>query len=326
MLNTHHLNEIIDAMGSLKVLVVGDVMLDSYEHCVVRRISPEAPVPVATITGTTNFLGGAANVAHNVRALGPQVSLVGIVGDDTEAHIIRELLEQLEISHHGIIVDRLRPTILKKRIVSGTQQLIRIDREVTDGINEEISDLMKELLKESIQNHDIIIVSDYSKGLLTSDIIYFLKEQAQRKSKKIFVDSKSQGLSRYSGVYLVKPNRSEAEIFIEDTFNTEYTNLEPLGKKMSEILRSNLVITLGSDGMALFEDNKFLYKKTPVREVFDVSGAGDTVLATIATSVGSGASLEEAVELSNYAAGYVVGRLGTAVCESQTLRGILDTQ
>lgn len=324
MSSTQQLHQIIDSMERTRILVIGDVMLDVYEHCVVRRISPEAPVPIATVIETFSFLGGAANVANNARALGAQVSLVSVVGDDSGARMICEQLEMNDIDCTGLITDPERVTTVKKRIVAGTQHLMRIDTEVTQDINTKTSSLIFETLKEQISAHDIIIISDYCKGLLTEQIIHFIKEEARRDNKKIFVDSKDKSLRKYSDVYLIKPNKEEAEHLAGEKFAPVYSNLEAIGRGLSEIFKSHVVITLGADGIALFADDTFVHKTTKNQQVFDVSGAGDTVLATIATAIGAGATLDEAVDLSNHAAGHVVSLLGTTVCTHERLRQIID--
>ncbi len=317
------LEDILDAMRHVKILVIGDVMLDVYEHCVVKRISPEAPVPIATIIDESIFLGGAGNVAKNVRALGATVSLAGVIGDDREGMLIHTLLRESDIEYSGIVTEKERMTTTKKRIVSGSQQLMRIDREVTTEVSDETSAILCAQLSEKIQQCDAIVISDYCKGLLTESIISFIKNESEKWGIKVCVDSKSRNLTKYSGMYLLKPNKAEAEMFSGEPFTHDYTNLEHVGKKMSELLGVNLVITLGADGMALFEPEKFVHKKTLAREVFDVSGAGDTVLAVIAIATATGANLETAVDLSNHAAGYVVSRLGTTVCDVDTLTQIL---
>lgn len=341
------LHQVVSRMGDARVLVVGDVMLDVYERCAVKRISPEAPVPVAVVIEDSSFLGGAGNVANNVRALGSTVSVVGLVGDDREGETVRKTFEEKGIDHRGLVVDTLRPTTLKKRVVSETQQLmrigrrgqerrqedirgmfsqqlIRIDREVTEDIGNKTEEDVCGALEMLIPEHDVVVVSDYCKGLLTENVIRFIKDEAKRWQKKVFVDSKSRHLSRYSGVHLIKPNKVETETFAGEVFTADYANLEAVGKRVSESLASSLVVTLGGDGMAMFEIDKFAHKRTLAQDVFDVSGAGDTVLSVIATAVAVGADLESAVDLSNHAAGYVVSQLGTIVCDQETLRGMID--
>ncbi len=325
MTHTTQLHTTIDAMPHARVLVVGDSMLDAYEHCVVKRISPEAPVPIAVVVDDSFFLGGAANVAHNARALGAQVSIVSVVGDDEEGRRIRTLLDAEGIHHAGLITDSQRVTTQKKRVVSGTQQLMRIDREVTYDIRKEIQAEIHVTLEKLIHTHDVIIISDYCKGLLSPSTIQFIKKEAEKRKVKIFVDSKDTSLRKYTDVYLIKPNKEEAEHLAGEKFTPAYTNLESIGGKLSKSFGSNVVITLGADGMALFADNHFSHQTTKAQQVYDVSGAGDTVLATIATAVSSGISLEDAVTISNYTAGYVVSQLGTVVCSQKTLKKILSS-
>lgn len=321
---SQQLHQIIDSMEGVRALVVGDVMLDVYDHCVVKRISPEAPVPIATVIETFSFLGGAANVANNARALGATVSLVSVVGDDSGARMICGQLETNGIDCTGLITDPERVTTVKKRIVAGTQHLMRIDTEVTQDINTKTSSMIFETIREQISMHDVIIISDYCKGLLTEQVIDCIKEEAHKENKKIFVDSKDKSLRKYSDVYLIKPNKEEAEHLAGERFAPVYSNLEAIGRGLSEIFKSHVVITLGADGIALFADDTFIHRTTKNQQVFDVSGAGDTVLATIATAIGAGATLEEAVDLSNHTAGHVVSLLGTTVCTHERLRQIID--
>lgn len=324
MNNTQHQYKIIDAISDIKVLIIGDVILDIYEHCEVKRVSPEAPVLVASVKKESVFLGGAGNVANNVRALGADVTLVCVIGDDREGKIVTNLLEEKKINSSAVFVEISRQTTLKKRIVSGAQQLIRIDREADHCISELSQKSIKNALPKLIQETDVVIIADYCKGVLTDDIIAEIKQLSRVYNKRIFVDSKNKHLLHYTGVYLIKPNKEEAESFANERFTDTYSNLEHIGKKLMGIFESNLVITLGSDGVALFEDESFIHKTTQAREVFDVSGAGDTVMATLATAVAAGATLEEAVHLSNYAAGYVVSRLGTTTCSAEKLKDIID--
>ena len=306
------LHTVIDNMHQARVLVIGDVMLDMYEHCMVKRISPEAPVPIATVVDDSYFLGGAGNVANNARALGAKVSLVGVIGTDREGDVLREIVAQNGIDHDGLVVEDGRVTTLKKRVVSGTQQLIRIDREMTHNIKDSTQTALRSVLATKIKECDVIVISDYCKGIFTESLINYIKEEAKKDDKKILVDSKSRNLPMYSGVYLIKPNKGEAEVFVDETFAHDYANLEKVGRRISSILDLNLVITLGKDGMALFAQDTFSHMKTEVLQVFDVSGAGDTVLSVLAVAVATGAKLEEAVHLSNIAAGHVVSDEKTA--------------
>lgn len=312
-------------MREVKILVIGDVMLDVYEWCEVKRISPEAPVPVASIIGESFFLGGAGNVAYNACALGAQVSLVGVVGNDSEGVRMKQLLNEKKIENSGVIIETGRQTTQKKRIVSGSQQLLRIDKEETGDIQDATSQVIMDLLVSKIDESDVIVISDYCKGFLTNKIVDFVMAEAEKTNKKIFVDSKSSRLSKYSGVFAIKPNRSEAENFAGEKFTNDYTNLESVGNKLSQTLNTNIVITLGGDGIAIFENGDFRHHLSKVQQVFDVSGAGDTVLAVLAAAVGSGISLNDSVKIANKAAGYVVGCLGTAVCDFEILGSLINT-
>lgn len=319
------LQKSIDAMPHTKILVIGDIMLDEYVWSQVKRISPEAPVPIASVTGVSHFLGGAANVANNARALDAEVSLVGVVGDDGEGEKIYELLKEKGIDCTGVYTEPKRHTSHKRRIVSGTQQLLRIDREAIHAIDATVLLNIEAMLEEKIRACDVVIISDYCKGLFSDELVLQIKSEASRLNKKIFVDSKNRHFLHFKDAYLIKPNKEEAESFAGERFTETYSNLESIGKKLTAMFNANIVITLGKDGTALFTHEQFLHKATRAQQVFDVSGAGDTVLATIATAVAGGANLEEAVDLSNVAAGHVISHLGTTVCSRSILEeGLRD--
>ncbi|MFZ2253468.1 MAG: bifunctional ADP-heptose synthase [Minisyncoccia bacterium] len=311
--------EIINSFPRVHVLVIGDVMLDIYEWCDVKRVSPEAPILIANTKEETFFLGGAANVAHNARALDAKVTMIGVVGDDQMGEVLKNLLAEKGIEKNTIFTEAKRPTTSKRRIISGSQQLLRVDREVTHDISSETSLKMQATIALEVEKCDVIILSDYCKGALTDEIINFVKTEALKYNKKIFVDSKNKNFLKYKGVYLVKPNKEEAEQFAGEKFEKGYTNLKSMGQKLSGIFQSNIVITLAGDGTALFEGDHFSHKLTKAQQVFDVSGAGDTVMTVVALAVGAGAKLEEAVDISNIAAGYVVSRVGTTVCSRDIL-------
>lgn len=326
MIDSEQLHRIIEDMKQTNILVIGDVMLDMYEHCVVKRISPEAPVPIATVVSDSCFLGGAGNVANNARALGASVSLMGVVGDDYEGTLIRTLLEENNIEFEGVVTDSDRRTTVKKRIVSGTQQLIRVDREKTENISLKTEDILFTLFKQKIETCDVVIISDYCKGLLTDSLVQCIQNEARLHNKKILVDSKHKDLARYAGVHVIKPNKSEVEAYAGELFTHDYQNLSEIGTRLSNTLETNLVVTLGGDGIAVFSGEEFHHMKTNALQVFDVSGAGDTVLSVMGTALASGAKLHEAVHLSNIAAGHVVSRLGTTVCDRDTLIEIVGNE
>ena len=314
----------IDALKHVRVLVVGDVMVDFYLWSEVNRISPEAPVPVALVTSESSFLGGAANVAHNAHALGAQVSLVGVVGNDSGGEVLKQLLSENNIANIGIFTEVDRQTTVKKRVVSGTQQLLRIDNETTSLISVPTQEKIKLTLLSEIQKSDVVIISDYYKGFFTQDIISVIFTEAKKHNKKVFVDSKDKNLMKFSGAYIIKPNKEEAESFAQERFTKNYSNLEDIGKRLVEIFNSKVVVTLGKDGTAFFEDESFCHKTTKAQQVFDVSGAGDTMIATIATTIAAGGTLEEAVDFSNIAAGYVISHFGTGVCSNSILKELIE--
>ncbi len=317
---SQHLLSCVEGFSKARVLVIGDVMLDTYEWCSVQRISPEAPVPIATVSSESLFLGGAANVAHNIAALSGKASLMSVVGDDMESEYLRNLLIQNGIEASLVVMETERVTTVKKRVFGGTQQLLRIDRESTAPINASTYTAFLSHLTSQIDQYNVIVISDYCKGVLTDQLIEAVTALTRERGIKVLVDSKNRHLLKYKGVHLIKPNKEEAELLAGEKFALDYSNLESVGSTLTKLLETNIVITLGADGVAIFEGMRLIHKKTIAREVFDVSGAGDTVLAALATSLGSGTSLEDAVDIANHAAGYVVSKLGTAVCDLETLR------
>lgn len=313
---------IINQVRQVKVLVIGDFMLDVYEWCDVKRISPEAPVPVAHVTREDVYLGGAANVAHNLSALGIVVSVCGVVGNDENGVLMRSLLREKNITD-GVCVENGRFTTTKKRIMSGTQQMLRIDHETTRDVEVSTEDSMLACIRAQIPVCDAIILSDYCKGVLTNRIVSTVMEEAQIHDKRVFVDSKNKHFYKYKGAYLIKPNREEAEHFAGEAFKEGYENLSSIAKKIAEMFESQVVITLGKDGIAFTDGNVCVRKATKAEQVFDVSGAGDTVLAVLAAVITSGGSLEDAVDAANHAAGYVVRHLGTTVCPRDVLQELI---
>jgi len=332
------LRGIINKYKSKNILVVGDLILDQHIQGQVTRISPEAPVPVVLQEGEPSFApGGAANVATNLRSLGANVTLVGQIGDDPEGQTFLKELRKRKISTHGIFVDKSKPTIFKTRIIARHQQVLRLDREKVDDSPH--PQLTKKILKY-IENHinviDAFIISDYGKGIVTAPLLKELCRMACAKKKIITVDPKDDHFGYYQGVTAITPNRKEAENAIRnliithaergkiqlnsDRLKTE-KDITKAGTELRKFLNlESLLITVGEDGMFLFEKGRDPFHiHTRAQDVFDVTGAGDTVISVFTLSLAAGASKRQAADLANYAAGVVVGKMGTATVTKQEL-------
>ncbi|MDW8294853.1 MAG: D-glycero-beta-D-manno-heptose-7-phosphate kinase [Aquificaceae bacterium] len=302
--------EILDRFGNLKVLVVGDVILDRYVFGKVERISPEAPVPVVEVQKEEFRLGGAGNVANNLANLGLKTSLLGLVGQDYGRHIVRGLLKEVGIQDLTV-EDPERPTTEKMRVVALSQQLLRIDSESKKAVEGKV---LEELLQRLEMDVDGIIVSDYAKGVVCRELMDRIRE------RKLFfsVDPRPENRNLYVGAHLMTPNEKEARGMLQEE------NLQNLGWRLKrELSLSTLVITLGQKGMALF-DSEFRVFPARARQVYDVSGAGDTVVAVLTACALSGVDWDTACELANLCAGVVVGKLGTAVAKPEEILQSLE--
>lgn len=304
--------ELVRRQQGVVVTVVGDVMLDKFVWGNVRRISPEAPVPVVEIERESFRLGGAANVAANIRQLGASVRLLGVVGDDDAASELRHELERQEIDAQALLTVDGRPTTLKTRVVASQQQIVRTDRELNSDLAPDIAAELANRVSQSVASSDAVILSDYAKGALTQNTIRGAVTAAREANKPILVDPKMRRFRDYVNVTLITPNLEEARRFTGRDIDSR-GGLETAAKQMMDELDCNAVlITLGEHGMSLFESGKETFHiPAAAREVFDVTGAGDTVIATVAVAMASGASLADSAQLANQAAGIAVGKLGT---------------
>ncbi|MGZ3764458.1 MAG: D-glycero-beta-D-manno-heptose-7-phosphate kinase [Mucilaginibacter sp.] len=304
------------------VLVIGDLMIDHYIWGDATRLSPEAPVPIVNVKNESTTLGGAANVAQNLVALGAQVTLGGIIGDDTFGERLIEILASEGIATDAILKDAKRPTTVKTRVVAGSHQLVRVDREVTDPILSALEDELVDKLDHYINEADIVLFSDYGKGLFSAGLTQRLIKLVNQKQKKVIIDPKGLDYEKYKGAFIIKPNRKE---LAEAAKTEKIKTLEDLQKAAKVIFSQTgveyLVVTLSEEGMVILDE--LTYKILPVKAtaVFDVTGAGDTVLATIAYFIASGLSIEEACELANHAAAIVIRRVGSA---TTTIDEIID--
>lgn len=307
------LRTVIQTGKQPSILVIGDLMIDHYVWGDATRLSPEAPVPVVNVKSESTTLGGAANVAQNLISMGAKVVLGGLVGDDISGSQLTDILEQEGIDTCGIIKDSSRPTTVKTRVLAGSHQLVRVDREVTDAVAIALEDELLNKLSNCIEHADIVLFSDYNKGLFSPTLTQRLVEAINQKGKKIIVDPKGLNYSKYKDTYIIKPNRKElAEAAKAEKIKT-IDDLQLASKTIFEQTGAEyLVVTLSEEGMAIVSE--LTYKLLPVKatEVFDVTGAGDTVLAAMAYFIASGLSVEEACELANHAAAIVIRRVGSA--------------
>jgi D-beta-D-heptose 7-phosphate kinase/D-beta-D-heptose 1-phosphate adenosyltransferase len=311
-------------MRRARVLVLGDVMLDEFLWGNVARISPEAPVPVVEVQRQTYHLGGAGNVAGNVRALGGQAVVAGVVGDDPAAETVRKALRAAGVESALMVADAGRPTTVKTRIVAHHQQVVRADREVAEPVGGTLERGILERVRAHLPACGAVVVSDYHKGVVTAGLMKSLRALCVRRGLPVLVDPKVRHFGLYRGVRLVTPNQLEAEQAAGMRIRGE-DDLQRAGERIQKMLGCEAVlITRGEQGMALFERGKrAVHIPTAAREVFDVTGAGDTVIATLALAVCAGARLAEAAVLANHAAGVVVGKLGTATASPQELLAAL---
>jgi len=296
------------------ILVIGDLMIDNYIIGDATRLSPEAPVPVVNVKKEFSTLGGAANVAQNLYAFGAKISLAGITGDDADASRLIDILGEEGINADGVLKDASRPTTVKTRVMAGSHQLVRVDKEVTNHLSEALQNDFIKSLENEIANTDIVVLSDYNKGLFSFDLTQQLIGTANRHGKKVIIDPKGLNYEKYKGAHIIKPNRKE----LADAAKTEkITNIEELQAAAKTVLNQTaadyIVVTLSEQGMIILSE--LTYKLLPVKatSVFDVTGAGDTVLATMAYFMAQGLNVEEACELANHAAAIVIRQTGSAV-------------
>lgn len=309
----------MSAAEGATIAVLGDVMLDRYFWGTVNRISPEAPVPVVDVEDESYHLGGAANVAANIRALGGTPMLFGVVGDDASGRLLRQIAESEGMDVAGLIASEGRPTTVKTRVIGNNQQLIRLDRETRSDVDNHVVDQVVSVLRDRADLRGIIF-EDYDKGFLTAHLITAVIAVANERGIPVFVDPKRNGFNAYRGCYLFKPNRKEASDALGYAIRSEEDVRKAGAELLSRLDCDNVLITLGSAGMMLFErGGKVSSVPTVAKKVADVSGAGDTAIATLATMVAGGASISEAAMLSNIAAGVVVGEPGIVAITTKAL-------
>lgn len=329
-----NLKKIIRRFPRAKILVLGDLILDEYIWGNVHRISPEAPVPVVWADKRSYALGGAANVANNIKSLGAGVSLCGVAGKDKNAEILLSELKRQGIRREGVLLVNKRHTTVKTRIIAGHQQVVRLDWEQTESLTDRINIKLYDYIRSNIGKFDAIIIEDYGKGVINRWLAKRVIESARQGRIIITVDPKEEHFQYYAGTTCITPNRKEAEsavrnLKMQDNTNTFKVNTDRLlsdrdlnlaGRELLKYLKLNaLLITLGEEGMRLFEGSRITHIPTQAQEVFDVSGAGDTVIAAFTLSLACGATRLEAAHIANFAAGIVVSKIGTATASRQEL-------
>lgn len=318
----HHLPR----FSACRVLIVGDVMLDEYMWGTVSRISPEAPVPVVAVRSESVRVGGAANVAANVAALGGQATVIGLTGDDAAAERLGHELELAGVKSDGLIPDGSRPTTIKSRVVAGSQHVVRFDRESDLPVSRAIRARVVAAIRERLPEADVLLISDYAKGLVSPGLVRDVLALAARHRRMVAVDPKVQNLSLFKGVTVVAPNHQEAAAAVRLVVRS-MADLLRVGRILLRRLKARgILITRGEQGMSLFEAGKpVVHIPTVAREVYDVTGAGDTVMSALSLALAAGAGMHEAAVIANYAAGVVVGKRGTAtVTRAELERSLRD--
>ncbi len=307
---------------------MGDLMLDRYVWGQVERISAEAPVPVVHIRRTEDRLGGAGNAVKNLVSLGVNVDLSGVVGPDDEGKLVASLLDEDGVKREGLLVDPSRPTVIKTRVIAHSQQVVRIDREDTSPVAPEMTSRLMEVAERQIAENNIYLLSDYGKGTVTREFLAKLSELRQSKggSIPIIVDPHPANHNYYSNITIAKPNKKEAEAASGIVIKDRASALEA-GKVLIKRWNADMMlITLGEDGLMILPSltTDAIFLETMAQEVFDVSGAGDTVTAVFSAAMAAGASLAAAGDLANIAAGIVVSEIGTSPIEYKRLRETID--
>src|SRR4051812_7756020 len=319
-LPTKRLREILETAKNLRILVVGDLMLDQFVWGNVRRISPEAPVPVVEFEKESFMPGGAANVARNLTALSTPCELFGVVGRDDTARKLKQLLVEQQVVCDGVLGDRQRPTSIKSRIVAQHQQMVRVDKESTAPLGPRVLRRLLKSIEERLDQADAVIVADYGKGVITQPLLDELKGMCRARGLWLSVDPKPANRLNLAGLSLITPNRKEAYELagIHDGLRSanpleDKTLMQVANEILQRLQPALLLITLGDQGMLLCGRNEPPFHiPTVAQEVYDVSGAGDTVIASFTLAIAAGASPIEAATISNHSAGVVVGKLGTA--------------
>jgi D-beta-D-heptose 7-phosphate kinase/D-beta-D-heptose 1-phosphate adenosyltransferase len=322
--NPTELVRFINKFPETTIMVVGDIILDEYIWGDVNRISPEAPVPVVEVREETKMLGGAANVVHNIASLGGNALLCGITGGDETAGEIEERIRGLGFPVDGILAEPGRPTTVKTRIVAHNQQVVRYDRENSREIRPDTAKRLLEFVEGACEKVNGVIVSDYGKGVISGSLIQGLRSFFRQRGVAFAVDPKTGNFEHYRGVDVITPNHHEAGAFCGFRIVDEKTLIQAGRHMLKELDCRSVLITQGKDGMTLFENGgEISHIPTVARKVFDVTGAGDTVISTFCLGLASGMDLKSAAIISNIAAGIVVGEVGTSTVKAEELKNAL---
>lgn len=318
------LKRLVDKFTGKKILVVGDLMLDEYIWGKVSRISPEAPIPVVHVQRENALPGGAANVANNIRALGGQVFLAGVVGRDEAGDRLLSLLKRQGVRTDWVLRDRTRPTITKTRVIAHSQQVVRIDRERPLPLSRRLESELLERLSAGLRRVDAVVVSDYNKGLLTAAFAQGVIGLAQSQGRIVTGDPKPENIQKFHGVTLISPNQHEASQSAQMPIR-DRASLLAAGKKILHTLGCEAVlVTRGEEGMSLFERGGHVsHIHSLAREVYDVSGAGDTVISTLTLALAAGGNFREAAVAANCAAGITVAEVGVATTNQAELKRMI---
>lgn len=323
MKSKEELFNIIDRYSNYTVLVLGDIILDEYIWGKASRLSPEAPVPILEVQKNTHIPGGAANVANNIIALGGKAVLMGIIGDDIQAAMLITALENNAIDPTFIIKDPERPTTVKTRLIAHNQQLTRADKEVKTPINADIENKILAKIKYIIDDIDLVLLSDYAKGVLTPSLTEKIINIAKLKNKPVLVDPKGLDFSKYSGATMITPNRLEAELATKLPTGSPPELLAELISKQANI--DYILVTLGEDGILLYLKDKIKTIPAVASEVYDVTGAGDSLISSIALSLpASDNDIETSIAIGNFAAGIAVRKIGTTTVMPEELKHIIE--
>jgi D-beta-D-heptose 7-phosphate kinase/D-beta-D-heptose 1-phosphate adenosyltransferase len=316
--------KLLDGYHGMRALVMGDLMLDRYVYGVVERISPEAPIPVIAIERTSDMPGGAGNVVRNLAALGGRATLIGVVGEDVWAEALRAQLAQAPNVEARLITDRLRPTTVKTRYVADGQQVLRADRESREPVPPLVEQRLLAEFSSALSDTDIVILSDYEKGVLTESVVRTAISKARAAGKKVIVDPKSKTFAKYRGATVLTPNRAELQAACGFKCESDQEVILGARHSLDDRICEVMVVTRGKDGMSLLEpESKSTHLRTTARGVFDVSGAGDTVVAALSLGLAAGGNIIDAATLANFAAGIVVGKRGTATVTAGEIIGML---
>jgi len=313
----------INNFRNKKILVIGDIILDRYICGNVSRISPEAPVPIVDVEEKTETLGGAANVAHNLVTLGAKAILCGIIGADIIGGVVLRKAANLGLPLDAIMIDPDRPTTVKTRVVGNNHQIVRFDEENREGIKDGFIDRFIDIIKDDIESVDGIIISDYNKGIISPQLMAKLRDVVNL-STFVISDPHKDNFESHKYVNIIVPNKEEISAFCGFAIRNEKALKFAAKKMFHDLVCGSVLVTEGKEGMTLFEGrDKIMNIQTVAKEVFDVSGAGDTVVAALSLGLASDMDLKSAVELSNKAAGIVVGKTGTAVVEIEELNEVI---